>query len=264
MSACATTSPSECPARPRGCSIGHASEHERHARLERVRVESDSDPKLGHASEANASGSDARSSRPSAASGGVRLQTPPRPASNVDCEPVPRQRQEERRCRRGRPRTRPPPRCSPISSATLAKNAGSGLRTPRLADDEMTSAGKSRLARPRLERLGLVADDPGAEAELTSRARRQSSASGYRSSSEYGTPVPARRPVDPEMAPERRRAPPPARSSHPARPRRHAAATRAAPPRRRHHRSSSTSVSPTSNTTPLRATTRRARDRRTS
>ena len=53
----------------------------------------------------------------------------------------------------------------------LSKNASSGLRTPRLADEEMTSAGECRVARPAFERLGLVADDADAKPELANAAQ---------------------------------------------------------------------------------------------
>ena len=43
INACVITSPSEWPASPRGDSNAHATEHERHAVLERVRVHADPD-----------------------------------------------------------------------------------------------------------------------------------------------------------------------------------------------------------------------------
>ena len=48
ISACASTSPSEWPARPRGWSKRDAAEHERHALLERVRVDADADAEVSH------------------------------------------------------------------------------------------------------------------------------------------------------------------------------------------------------------------------
>ena len=70
-------------------------EDERHAGVERVRVDPEADAKVAHASEASACGSDARSSRPSAASGGVRCRRPHGPAAHVDRdEPCGRRRQD--------------------------------------------------------------------------------------------------------------------------------------------------------------------------
>ena len=130
-----------------------------------------------------------------------------------------------------------------------SKNAGSGLRTPRLADDEMTSAGSADVTRPRLERLGLVSDDADAEARAPepargSRARRDRDrrASTVTSCHQRGGLSMPRCPQSASCSSPRSIVTPSAAQT----------TCGCSPPRsasRRHQRSSSTSVSPTSKTT---------------
>ena len=145
-----------------------------------------------------------RGRRGRAPPGRRRLQAPPRPASDVDGDQSRGERQEERRCRRGRRRRRPRPARSPTSSTTRSKNAGSGLRTPRLADDEMTSAGSAASRAQRLERLRLIPDDADPQAELAGRARgsRSRPGRGRRASTGCSCHQPVGL-LEPEMAPER-------------------------------------------------------------
>ena len=152
----------------------------------------------------------ARLARP-AATRGRRDRTWPPAASAAACPTAhgergprraPRRQPEARRCRLGHRRTRPRRRHSPRARRRARRSAGSGLRTPRLADDEMTSAGSVGVARPPLERRGLVADDPDAQPEL---------ADGLEAGDRVGVEIvavvleavpPGRRPLDPEVPPE--------------------------------------------------------------
>ena len=164
MSACATTSPSECPASPRGYSIGDAAEDERHALLERMRVVAESDPELRHRSEANASGQRREIVEAERRLGRRSLQPSPRTATHVYGDEA---------CSRGRKNVVVDPIAdiSRLFRATAHELDDSREeRGIRLAYSEARRrrddiGGQRRLARPRLERLRLIADDPDAEPE---------------------------------------------------------------------------------------------------
>ena len=181
ISACAITSPSEWPARPRSEVDRDAAEHERHAVLERVCVDAEADAQLRHAS---ASGSSASESIAdvcllAAASGGS-------PTGRGGCARRPSRRREpaRRRCRRGRRRRRSRRRRTPASATTRSKNSGSGLRDApagRRADAVHVDVG---LAQELLARLRLVAGDADAVA-----ARAQLDEAGQRVGVEVVAPV---------------------------------------------------------------------------
>ena len=202
---------------------GDAAEDERHALHESVRVEADADPGVRHASEANASGSSASEST---AQGSVRRPLQPAPG------PAPHVHRHQAGGARGQDVVVHPVadigdlrRREPHQLDDLREERGLGFayaEARRRGDDV---GGKRRVARPRLERLGLVPDDPGAEPERAC-APEAVERVGVQILQRIRLLVPAGRLGRFRDAPRGRCAPPHGRSSRPARPRRHAAATR--------------------------------------
>ena len=241
---------------------GHATEHQRHPASSAC-ASTPIPTRRSVIERANASGSDARSSRPSAASGGVACNRPHGPRRTCTA------RSPAAAAGRTSLSTRSPTYATssrpalhqlddPARRTRARACARQGSPTTR-----STSAGRAASTRPRLERLGLVPDDPGAEpdrepAEAVERVRVQilqrvgllrTSPSAGRSRDGPRAPcaLPLARSSMPSAAPDDMRLQP-------------AMIRQPAPPALL----SSTSVSPTSKTTAFRATTRRARGRQAS
>ena len=206
-----------------------AAQDERYAVLECVRVDPDPDPELAHASEASAVGELGERVDDRHADGRL-LEPAPRPAPDVHRRKAGRERREHvvvhavadvgDICRSA----------ASASLTTSSKNLGSGLRTPRLADDEMTSAGS---ADSRAQRSRSSVWLPTIPTRSPSAHRLEA---GDRVRIEVVELVrdavpPAVGPVDPELAPRARRAPHRARSSPREQPTRRAAG---APPLTQH------------------------------
>ena len=249
VSACAITSPSECPASPRGWSKRTPPSTSGTPSLERVRVDADADAQAHGAPRAarRASGSGsppaaARADGPTGRGGCAR-------------RPCRRRAPGRRRCRRGRPRTRSS-QAGPREVDTRSKNSGAGFATPQRADDPTHVDMRPQ----RLLRRTAACCRPRTTRARVARSRsRHGSASGYQS---LGSQVAAgcstpRMPPDVVVVLAARASA--AEHAH-QRERRHAGAAAA----RSHMPVSSTSVSPTSKTTASTATPRRARGRRAS
>ena len=116
-----------------------AAEHERHALLERVRVDADADAEVRHAPAPPAA---RRASRLRRALGRV-VQVAPRPAAHVHRRAGRPRARAARRCRRGRRRRRSARRAQPHASTTRTKNSGAGFSTPQSADDATKSTSSS-------------------------------------------------------------------------------------------------------------------------
>ena len=167
MRACETTSPSECPARPRGCSI--ATPASTSATPSAKAWASNPMPTRSSLMRARltrpAARRASRSSAPAQVPSGA---VPTGHASRAPRRFRPRA-QAGRRCRPGLRRTRARRSAHPASSLICSKKRGSGFRTPRLADDETTSAGSAASRAQRSRASVWFADDPDPEPELTNR-----------------------------------------------------------------------------------------------
>ena len=251
-SACASTSPSEWPARPAVVVEPHAAEHERHAALERVRVDADPDPERhGRAPPAARRASVIR-----IASGGGSLQEAPRPAADVHADHAGGERRADvvvdaiahvRDLARldVRPARRPARRTPERAS-----------RRPSARDEPTKSTWRAQIV---LDERGRVAGRRRRGSRPRAAARGTGARRGYQSSS---VQVPAGCSM-PSSSQTRRGARPSAIVA----PRPAISVKGGTPPRsatRVHMLVSSTSVSPTSNTTTPTATRPPARGRRAS
>ncbi len=141
VSAWATTSPSEWPTSPRGCSMTTP------ARTSGMPSPNACASTPSPIRRLLTAGTLARQ----AARRGCRCRVSPRavsagaaPTGRVErgSQPVRHGRQGAHRCRRGHRRTQVQPGEHSPSSTSAAKNAGSGFRMPRLADEVITSTGR--------------------------------------------------------------------------------------------------------------------------
>src|SRR5262245_64236380 len=107
-----------------------ATEDERDPVLEGMGVVTEANPKFAHRSEANAPGSEARSSSPIAASGGVGWRRPHGPRRTWIAI-IPAAAAGSTSLSTRSPTYAISAGAYPTSSATSPKKAGSGLRTPR-------------------------------------------------------------------------------------------------------------------------------------
>ena len=138
-----------------------ATEDERDTLVERVCVDADADPEVTHGSNASASGSDARSSRPIVASGGVRCSLPHGPRRTWT---------DDESRRRGREHVIVDPVadvCDLTGGAarefdTTLEEDGIRLANAEARRRRDDISRKLGVARPPLECGGLVADDPDA------------------------------------------------------------------------------------------------------
>ena len=208
VSACATTSPSECPTRPRGWSIatpprtsGTPSPNAWASTPRPTRRSLTLQPGA-HAVGTLAPPGARRARRSRRAPSGVALQEPPRPAAEVDRDEPRGERRHARRCRPGRRRRRPRRRAARRARPARAKNAGSGLRTPRLAEPVTMSTGSPADARPASSASLWLPASPTRSPAARSRSRHVERIRDRGRRVEYTIASHASGALDAEVAPE--------------------------------------------------------------